>query len=931
MKRWIGVALALFLSTTSSATAQTVTATAGAINGIVTDSTKAIIPGVTVTLSGPALMGAPTVVTDGNGGYRFSAVPPGDYTLTFELEGFRTVTRQDVHISIGFTATINTEMSPGAVSETVTVTGGSPVVDIQSTSVVTRFDAEKLATLPGSRDFFAVVAQAPAVSMARVDVGGSSALTLLAYTAYGLTSTTGVNRNEVEGIRVGAANGSNDMYYPDFNSFSEIAIKASGNSASMPVPGTLGQFVSKSGGNQYHGSVYSDYQSDAMQTKNIDPGQIAAGVSSGGGFDPTDLNRVDMFRDFSADLGGYVKKDKLWWYGAYRNTKTGQRYPFLIDDVQSTQAPVYTVKSTYNVDSRQKLVGYYQFQDKKTPNYFGPGFSTIVPSSALPRSVFPTKVWKAEYNATFNNAMFFEVRVGGYLSGFKTFSKSTDPRIVDQGANTNIGGDNTSGLTRNRPQANGALSYFKDGWAGSHTMKVGGEWMIDHLISPFDGYGNPCNCVSYLNNGTPTQVDLYLASNVSKNDLAAYAFYGEDSWQIHRRMTISLGLRLDRYVPVLPEQVGPAGQTFAEITPLTWSNWGPRVGVSTDLTGDGKTVLKANYGKFWVYPGVNFSSAFNPNPSGWFNRYQWNDLNTNGYWNPGEEGRLISVRGGSVSTQLDPDIENTFVQQFSLYLEREAAANFGVRTGFVWNGRRQVYGTYDATRPLSAYNAPAIVADPGPDGRVGTVDDGGSVTAYNLDPAALARTPVNTTTNLGPESDSDYYTWEVSATRRQASWWSLLASFANTWSRDTPLAGGATYSPNAQINSPDGVDRFTAWQAKVNATLNLPMSFRLVPMVRHQAGSAYGRTFVQRLNYGNATIKAEPKNAERTPNITVFDVRSEKTFKIQRVQLKGFFDVYNILNSNAEQELTTSSGTSWLRPTLITPPRVARVGVRVEW
>ena len=171
-----------------------------------------------------------------------------------------------------------------------------------------------------------------------MDVGGNGALSLQDYTAYGLRATTGVNRNEVEGIRVGGANGPNDNYLSDFASFAEIAIKAVGHTAAMPVPGTLGQYVSKSGGNAYHGSVYADFQNDALEATNIDDDQIARGVSGGPGLDARDVNRLQRFRDFNADVGGYLKKDKAWWYAAYRSTEVAQRYPWLLDTAATLTA-----------------------------------------------------------------------------------------------------------------------------------------------------------------------------------------------------------------------------------------------------------------------------------------------------------------------------------------------------------------------------------------------------------------------------------------------------------------------------------------------------------------------------------------------------------------------------------------------------------------
>ena len=250
--------------------AQTVSSTTGAINGTVTDSSKSVIPGVTVTLSGPALMGVPTTVTEQDGTYRFSTVPIGEYKLNFELTGFGTITREGIRVSVGFTATVNAEMNPGALAETVTVSGASPVVDVSSTSVASHFDSEKLAELPGSRDAWAVIAQAPAVPMQRKDVGGSGAWAQQVFRAYGLS---GGQRNEIEGIL--ANEGAGSMYYTDFGSFEEISVTPVGNTSEVGTPGVYSNFVSKSGGNAYHGNVFLDFENESMETTNIDAAQIA--------------------------------------------------------------------------------------------------------------------------------------------------------------------------------------------------------------------------------------------------------------------------------------------------------------------------------------------------------------------------------------------------------------------------------------------------------------------------------------------------------------------------------------------------------------------------------------------------------------------------------------------------------------------------------
>jgi hypothetical protein len=307
-----------------------------------------------------------------------------------------------------------------------------------------------------------------------------------------------------------------------------------------------------------------------------------------------------------------------------------------------------------------------------------------------------------------------------------------------------------------------------------------------------------------------------------------------------------------------------------------------------------------------------------------------NDANGNGYWDPGEESALLASVGGATSTRLEPAIENTQVHQTTMYLEREVASDFALRTGFVVNAKRQPYATINLNRPLSAYAVPIAVVDPGPDGRLGSADDGPPVTAYNLTAESVAKVPVNITTNI-PDGGSDYYTWEITATKRQNSRWSLLASYTRTWTYEAALGSGNNFSPNALINTIDAQDRFTTWQAKLHAAIALPWGLRVVTLTRAQSGAPVARTFVSALNYGSATIRAEPVGVHRTDTVMLVDLRTEKTFHVSRFRVAGFVDVYNVLNTNAEQIITTSSGASWLRPTTITGPRMLRIGARLDW
>ena len=660
----------LLLTISGSAAAQTAGGT-GVISGTVTDNTKAMLPGVTVTVSGSAAMGTPSAVTRENGTFRVPSLPPGEYTVQFELTGFGTVIREGIRVGVGFTATVNVDLNVAGVSESVTVSGQSPVVDVTNTTVATRYDTELLASLPGARDYWAVLAQTPAVSMGRVDVGGSGALTQQPYTAYGLTSAGGVNRAEVEGIMVneGAGGGGSDMYYTDYGAFAEIAINAVGNGAEMPNPGVLSQLIAKSGGNQYHGNVYFDYQNESMEATNIDDAQIAAGVIGSDVVDPRDTNRLEMFRDFNADLGGFVRRDRLWWYGAIRRTDTGQRYPTLLDDIQDTWVPVGTGKATWNVAQNHKLSGFYQYQTKEQPDYLGA--IRIAGGRQSPALMTRTRSGTRRSRCTsgrrstarvLGSALLFEARAGAYHSVWAREGKSTrrgSRTSATTSSRAACGPPTCAGIGR---RAMRSLAYAKQGWGGNHNFKLGAEVMRDLLVQPFAGFPGASQALSVRNNNVATQVDIYLPGSESKNGLWTYSLFLNDSWQAGRRLTVNAGLRFDRHSAYLPDQFGPAGQTFSRVDGIvTFNNWGPRLSASFDLTGDAKTLAKASWGRFWLYPGADLASGLNPNATMWFERYGWTDGNGNGVFDQGEQGALQLVQGGRAATTFDENLENTYV------------------------------------------------------------------------------------------------------------------------------------------------------------------------------------------------------------------------------------------------------------------------------
>ena len=391
--------------------------------------------------------------------------------------------------------------------------------------------------------------------------------------------------------------------------------------------------------------------------------------------------------------------------------------------------------------------------------------------------------------------------------------------------------------------------------------------------------------------------------------------------------------------------------TFPAVDDMVHFNLGsPRIGATYDVSGNGKTVVKFNYGKYWWNPGADFLlNNVNPNSAVWWKRYAWTDLNKNGVYDPGEEVdstgqvRLIQTRGGPTET-LDPNIQDTYTTEAAVWFERELMNNFGVRTGFVWRGQRQRYDRVNVNQPYEAFNVPVTIRDPGPDGILGNSDDGPNIQGFNLDAAHLSLPTLNVTKNV-PNSDDDYYTWEITANKRYANRWSLLATFSQTKSYDNSgtyfgqrvRTNTLVLTPNDAINSDGGRYMFNAWTVKIHGTYEAPYAIRVTPILRMQSGQPIGRVFVpaaaSRFNYSTSvTVLAEPIGARQQDNIVIMDVRAEKIFSVSgRLKVSGIFDLFNAFNSNGEQNTSFNSGTSFLRPLNIIPPRIVRIGARLTF
>ncbi len=941
-----GVLMAL-LATSASVFAQGGGASStGTIQGRVADAQGAVLPGVTVFATSPALIQPQSTVTSETGNYRFPAVPPGTYELSYELAGFNTLKRSGISITLGFTANVNVELALATLQETVTVSGASPVIDTTTTRVQQNFKMEQLQSIPNGRDMWALLAVTPSVQMSRIDVGGNRAGTQTGYTAYG---QSGQVRVLIEGINTTEGTGGAGFYF-DYASLEEAFLGTSGQSAEMPNPGVQSQFIARSGSNQFQGEYHLDWYNNALQGSNIPSAYTEAGAFNNSPI-REHSNEIDRYYDHDINLGGPIKRDKAWFFGTYREQFNAVAQPnFQFDSTFNTKLWNPVAKVTYQINQKNKLIGYYQWGQKEQPNRLPFASYTYESPEQTFKQDSGSWVYKAEWNGTINDRLYLEARYGDFGYYFPLVTNSPDNFFWhDTGRAVSEGAHQKQQLDRDRKQYTGAATYFLDTGRGTHTLKMGAELLNELSWEGLQSRrGGTSNIEHIYSNGNSTQVIFGLPTAscevgslaahdclTSKGALDQFGMFINDTWAVGR-VTVNAGVRFDHYKGWLPEQEqlgavnGPASvqaKTFARTDLYSWNVTAPRIGVVFDLAGDGKTVLKANYGLYWHNPGVSLGNSGNPNIASKSQTHAWNDANRDQRWQPGEEGVLQSASlEGAIS--VDPNIKPPYSHEASFWLERQITDTMGVRGGFVYKTEDDLYDTmqpFRGTAPfVDAFTVPFNFTDIGIDGRRGTADDR-VIQLLGMPTSQGSQFPATQVVMTTPQF-AKYKTVEASVNRRYSNRWSASFGGGYTMLHDFPT-GNYPLNPNLPFD-----DHRTTWNFKASGSYDAPGGVRISPVVRHQSGANFARTFTVSAPSGSGltasgTAYAEGSDANREDNVWVFDIRAEKSLSFtSRLRLRVYIDAFNLTNSHASETISRATGLSYLKPSAIRAPRPARVG-----
>jgi hypothetical protein len=952
--RIAGFILACVLIASGTARAQNLSF--GSINGTVTDASGGALPGVTVTAASPALqVGQLAAVTDGEGKYQIVDLPRGTYRVRFELQGFQPLIREGLELTAGFAARVDASLMIGALSEAITVTGASPVVDVTTTRGGQTINTELLTTaLPGNKTMADLVQMTPGLTNTAGENPGTLGLRgRPRFNSYGVNSDNSNTTMMIDGFQIIANNP-----LPDVGATQEVDVKTFGHGAEVKENGAAMNMIVKSGGNDLHGEVSTAYSK--QPSDNLDAELRRRGLVVG--------QELKYFSDSDVNLGGRIVRDKLWFFGSYRerrskNSQTGLvlnagpdgRY--LTGDEPAAfpkqLARNAAVKMSYQMTPRYQLSG-YTTRDKnfnEADLQIAP-FGAVVDFAHSPweqTNPFDWKpyVYKTEFRGTPSNTTFFDVQYG--KSGYKLYYGIQDqsigvPTMYDRSTLLLTGSNIPHISDFNFWVFESNLAYVPTRFLGGrHSFKFG------YHLQRRDNSGarpkNPGGDYALLfDAGVPAEFEANNAPVDPTNWDNVNSLYGTDQWRVSDKLTLNLGLRWDQQHSFVPQQSREAGQftpaaTFQRVEVLRFGHLAPRAAAAWDVTGSGKTVVKGTYGWFNV---ENIISAdYNLNsPSSV--RYRWHDLNGNRNYNPGEvnldtNGPDFISTSSTANNILNPDLKLAHIQELTGEIERELMPNMAVRGLYMYRRFGDQSATVNVLRPYSAFNIPLQRRDPGPDGIINTTDDGGMVTITDYAAAfAGSRFVGNQTVNRPAGRDDSYQSVEGALSKRFSQTWSLQTSYTATkyhrWITAIPQ------SPNDESFP---VDNAWRWALKVSGNYDLPNGFGIGAIIEYLSSPLGQRTYVFRAadplggpalrQLASVTLRLEPFGAERESSVPLLNLRASKKIKLVRRDFEVSLDALNLINSNSVKAASYVSGPSFRSVTDVVPPRQIRVGAQVRF
>jgi hypothetical protein len=1001
-RRLVLFCLACALMTPATALAQ------GAFAGVVKDASGAVLPGVTVEARSAALIeGARSVVTDSAGAYRVVDLRPGTYMLVFTLPGFSTVRREGLELTGSRVVNIDAQLAVGGVQETVTVTGETPVVDIQSSQRQQVMSDEIIAALPAGRSHYDLAALMPGLvgqQFGRAgwqDVGGTNNLQIAAMSIHGgsfLDTKVAINGLSSRNL-LSSSWASN--FIADTGTAAEWTISYAGQGAEASSSGVTFDMIPKEGGNRFSGAVFATGANENFQANNYTDELRAKGLRAAGG----------LFRmyDINPSGGGPIVTNKLWFYvsgrwqtnqfyipGSVGNANAGDATKWLWAPNNDERGKFNTTQNSgsFRFTYQANPVHKFSFSHEPQSRHWIDARAETSPEAFTDYQFHIQRFTTASWTAPLTSKLLASVKWADHGEGFGDRIPEDAPynsliTVHEQGGQfiqpihyrgRGHGGNQAVAPGYNEAphiqQYQASLSYV----TGSHNLKFG----IQNEFGQIDLFSEtvPANVDYYFVNGVPNQVRQWALPIHTANKLSAeMGIYAQDSWTL-KRATINMGLRFDYFANSFPEQtLGPGlfvpnrNITFAPAEFYSMKDLTPRVGIAYDLFGNGKTALKAHWGKY-----VGGLAAGTGNPVGNLSTNAtrtWTDANGN--FNVDCDLKIVAAQdlrgtGGDFcgpnpnalfglstpSTEYDPDAykgwgNRAWNQTFSAGVQHEIAPRMSVDVSYFrrWAGNFQVtdnravtaadYTRYSVTAP-STFPGATI---PLPDGAAGRTTNG----FYDVNPNRVGQ--VNNLITLARKFGDQYEKWNgVDVT--------INARLQNGLVVQGGVATGKQVTDNCEIRAalpestivfgaptPDDychVEQPFLTQVKFLGTYLIPkVDVQFAATFQNNPGPNVTANFFvpaanitglgRPLSSGAPTVSYNllAPNSLYGPRTTQLDLRMSKIFRMGTSRVSVNFDLANLLNRNDILGLSGTYGAAWQTPTAILDPRLFKLGVQYDF
>lgn len=926
-----------------------------AIAGVVKDTTGAVMPGVTVEASSPVLIEkVRSVVTDNAGQYKVVDLRPGTYTVTFTLPGFTTVKRDEFQLEANFTANVNAELKVGELTETVTVSGGSPVVDVQTTQKRAVLNRELLESLP-TGDRSVTTNSIPAVSRS-VDVGGSNQMAHNGMNAYGLI---GQQEVMVDGMSVVSGRGS-PGYYANIDVVEE-SVYTAGGTAEATTGGVTVNMIPRQGGNKLSGNIIGIFGNTSTQGSNYDDGLKARGL--------TQPQALDKQWDFNASVGGPILADRLWFFASFRDWAVNN---YIADSFNKDGSQVKegnnifagTGRLTYQISPRNKFTAFYDRAQKTLSN---DGIAAgISPEASRTRTVPMPIVVQGKYTSTVSNKLLVEVGFSElvenqWLKYQKTVKEATcfvafalcpagtsygDIAKQDITLGTSYGAAPGGNELLQIPAFRivSSVSYV----TGSHNLKTGIQYTWGFQSRQEQLLNG--DLIQLYRNGVPDSVQIQNTPNWSvaldsgtRTDLDYdVGLYAQDSWT-RGRLTINPGVRIDLLANSFPEQNVLAGRFvgerhFAAVKDvLKWKDVSPRIGAAYDLFGDGTTAIKGSFGKFVQLEQSTTALRYNPLVLSTDSR-TWRDLNGDDIAQENEIGPSTNNAFGTRrNVNPDPNLLRPYTWLSNLGVQRQMWSGASLSATYYRRDFERIFITQNLAIPVSETTYTLLnIPDPRGNGQM--------VQVYNLNPAF--RGLLN---ELDTNSDSAKQTYngvDVSFTAR----------FGHGGTATVGTSTGRVVSLTCQVSDPNGavVTGFVTrslrfcdqsqysipFQTTFKAIANYPMPFgiRLAGVFQSNPGAerptnyVVNRTAIPNLTQTSVTVQLNEPGSQYYGRINQLDISAGREFRISgNLRLTPKINLYNALNRNPVLTEITTFGSSLGRVQAVLPPRILQLNALLRW